>query len=335
VHTVLGPLKPDLVGPASMHEHLLLDARVWLTEPDEEPPPDGAVTLETLGFVRRNYLSSADNLVSDDPDVVAAELAAFAAAGGRTLVDLTVVGLGRRVAELPAIARRSGVDVAVGCGFYVHGSHPGWLEEAGVDTIAAGLADELAHGLDGTGIRPALVGEIGTSHPPTERELKVLRASARAAAVAGAALAIHVDPGGAAAPALLELAVAEGMAPERVILSHMDLRLDPAYHLEVARAGAVVSFDTFGHEFYLGGMVRQPTDVERCEHLCRLLDAGFAAQVVLGCDCGAKATLRRYGGHGHEHLPKRIVPALRRHYGVGDGELEQMLVLTPRRLLDR
>jgi phosphotriesterase-related protein len=75
IYTVLGPIDPDELGRTSMHEHLLLDARVWMTPSPEPPPNDGLVTPENLTYARWNYLNFADNLVSEDPDVLVGELA--------------------------------------------------------------------------------------------------------------------------------------------------------------------------------------------------------------------------------------------------------------------
>jgi phosphotriesterase-related protein len=130
IHTALGPIEPHDLGPTSMHEHVFVDSRIWL-EPSAErnaPPPTAPVALETLGFLRWNPHSLEDNLIVDDPDVCVHELRRVAAAGGSGIVDMTNIGLGRRPADLPDVARRSGVHIMVGCGFYVHDSHPGWVE---------------------------------------------------------------------------------------------------------------------------------------------------------------------------------------------------------------
>ncbi len=59
------------------------------------------------------------------------------AAGGGMIVDLTVTGMGRRVADLAEVSRRSGVPIAVGCGYYVEELHPPELAAMGIDEIAA------------------------------------------------------------------------------------------------------------------------------------------------------------------------------------------------------
>ena len=87
----------------------------------------------------------------------------------------------------------------------------------------------LDDGIGDTGIRPALIGEIGTNHPPTDNEWRVLRAAGRAGVETGAAVNVHLSWRGADGVEVLEALVAAGMPAERVILSHMDERLDRGY----------------------------------------------------------------------------------------------------------
>ena len=336
IHTALGPIDAADLGQTSMHEHVLVDSRVWLEPSDEPnaPPPTAPVSLDTLGFLRWNPHSLADNLIVDDPEVCVRELSRVAAAGGSGIVDMTNIGLGRRPAELPAISRRSGIHIMAGCGFYVHDSHPGWVETASDDELEAVIVRDLVEGIDGTDVRAALIGEIGTSSPVTAREKRVVRAAGRAGARTGAAVNIHLDARGAHALEILAMLTGEGQPADRVIFSHLDERLDLGYHREIAAAGAVLEYDTFGQEFYLPHF-KDPTDRERLDALAELLREGLAPQIVLGCDAWIKAVATAYGGTGIEHLFLRIAPALRSQYGMGADVVEQLLVGNPRRLLDR
>ena len=336
IHTVLGPIDASELGPTTMHEHLLSDLRLW-SKPSAEPAPDGdRVHPGVLGYLRWNALSMPDNLLLDDPDEAIAELQALRSAGGRALVDLTLEGMGRRLEELPRIARESGVTICVGCGWYVEEAQPDWVRSADETELAERMIAELRDGIGDTGIRPALIGEIGTNHPPTDSEWRVLRAAARAGAETGAAVNVHLSWRGADGVAVLEALVAEGMRPERVILSHMDERLDRGYHKAVAEAGAVLEYDTFGSDFLYGTpAARNPSDAERLDMTAWLLSEGYGDQLVIACDTWTKANLRRNGGFGYEHLFKRIVPALTGYCGADAATVESILVGTPRRLLDR
>ena len=336
IHTVLGPIDAAELGPTTMHEHLLSDLRLW-SRPSAEPPPDGdRVHPGVLGYLRWNALSMPDNLLLDDPDETVAELQALHASGGRGLVDLTLEGMGRRLEELPRIARESGVTICVGCGWYVEEAQPDWVRSADEDRLAERMLGELNDGIADTGIRPALIGEIGTNHPPTESEWRVLRAAGRAGAETGAAVNVHLSWRGADGVVVLEALVAAGMPPERVILSHMDERLDRGYHKAVAEAGAVLEYDTFGSDFLYGTpAARNPSDAERLDMTAWLLSEGYGDQLVIACDTWTKANLRRNGGFGYEHLFKRIVPALTDYCGADAATVERILVGNPRRLLDR
>jgi phosphotriesterase-related protein len=336
IYTALGPIEADELGPTSMHEHVLVDSRVWL-EPSPEPnapPMDAPVSLENVGFLRWNPHCLEDNLILDDPDVAVSELRRVAAAGGAGIVDMTNIGLGRRPAELPAISRRAGVHIMVGCGFYVHDSLPEWVDSATDEALEEQMIDDLVDGIEGTGILAALIGEVGTSSPVTPREARSVRAAGRAGARTGAMVNVHLDARGAHALEILELLTGEGQPADRVVFSHLDERLDLGYHREVAAAGAIIEYDTFGQECYCPNF-KDPTDLERCEALATLLDEGLAEQIVLGCDVWIKAAATSYGGTGTEHLFERVTPMLRTRFGVGEATIDQMLVQTPRRLLNR
>jgi phosphotriesterase-related protein len=335
IHTVLGPIAAEELGPTSMHEHLLSDLRVW-SKPSAEPPPGDKVHPRMLGYLRWNALSVPDNLVLEDPDETIDELRAVQAAGGSAIVDLTLGGMGRRLAEIPRISRESGITICVGCGWYVEELHPPEIRGRSVEELAVMLLAELRDGIENTGIRPALIGEIGTNHPPTEAEWRAVRAAGRAGAESGAAVNVPLSFRGADGVDVLAALVDEGMPADRCILSHMDERLDRGYHREVAQAGAILEYDTFGSDFLYGTpRLRNPSDVERLEMASWLLSEGHGDQLVLACDTWTKANLRRNGGYGYEHLLRRIVPALQDLSGADDATIEQIVVGTPRRLLDR
>jgi phosphotriesterase-related protein len=337
IHTVLGPIDPGELGPTSMHEHVLSDLRVW-SKPSAEAPPEGADKVHPgiIGYLRWNALSIPDNLVLESVEDAISELRGVYAAGGRAVVELTLEGMGRRIEELPRISRESGVTICVGCGWYVEETQPEWVRMADVDALAEAILSQLRDGIGDTGILPALIGEIGTNHPPTASEWRVLRAAGRAGAESGAAVNVHLSWRGADGLDVVDALLDEGMRTDRIILSHMDERLDREYHRAVAQTGAVLEYDTFGSDFLYGSpTVRNPTDAERIEMATWLLSEGYGDQLVIACDSWVKANLKRNGGFGYEHLFKRIVPALRDVAGADDATIEQILVGTPRRLLDR
>ena len=224
----------------------------------------------------------------------------------------------------------------IGSGWYRDPSHPPEVDASTVQELFVELVRELRDGVADTGIRPALIGELGTTAPISRNEKKVLAAAAHASAETGAAINVHLETdGGRDGLAVVELLVGEGADPARIILSHLDERIDLPYHLELADTGAVLELDTFGMESYWEFPHRDPTDHERFQHVAELAERGLVDRITLGCDVFCKTAHTSYGGMGYEHLPKRVAPALHRHFGITEAQLETMLVTNPRRLLDR
>lgn len=335
IHTVLGPIAAGDLGPTSMHEHLLSDLRIWAKPPKELPPEGVPMGPELMAYLRWNFLSVPENIVLHDPDIAAQELAHVRSAGGSGVLELTLDGMGRRLAELPEISRRSGVHVMVGAGFYVEDTMAGDVKTASVDALTQRLLDELTDGIGDTGIRPALLGEIGTSWPVTDAEWRSVRAAARAGAETGAAVYTHQSFRGKGGTSVLDAILEEGMSADRVIIGHLDEFWDPGYHREIAQAGAVLAYDTFGSDFHYGSAkLRNPTDAERLDMVEWLLSEGYASQLVIAQDVWAQANLRRNGGNGYDHLFRRIGPAIAEIAG-DPATVDQILIHTPRRLLER
>lgn len=336
VHTVLGPIEPSALGPTSMHEHVLSDLRVWSKAP-ALPFPDGVEMGPYLqGYLRWDALSLPANLMLDDPDVAVDELLAVRAAGGSALLELTLGGMGRRIADLPDISRRSGITICVGAGYYVDETHSERVRTATIDELTDMLLAELRDGIDGSGILPALLGEIGTSWPITESEWRVIRAAGRAGAITGTAVYMHLSFRGTGGIDVLQALLEEGMPADRVIIGHLDERFDKAYHREIAQAGAVLGYDTFGSDFYYGSPTfRNPTDAERFEMVAWLIEEGFAEQLIIAGDVWTQSNLRRNGGNGYEHLFRRIAPGITALAGGDESLITTIMVENPRRLLDR
>jgi phosphotriesterase-related protein len=334
IETVLGPIEADELGVTSMHEHLLADARILHAAAREPPPESGRVTIENLGFLRWNLLALEDNLVLDDAGLATEELARAAALGQRVVVDLTVWGLGGRPRDLPAIARAAGMHVIAGCGAYLDRPHPPEVANVPQDELTERFAAALEHEIEpGCGVRAGLLGLIGTSEPVTDSEQRVLRAAGAAAGRTGAAVTVRLDPSARRGEWVLEQLEAAGCPAAQVIFGNVDEFADREYLGALARAGATLEW-CFGNEAYYRDGYKDPTDAERLDAICAVLDDGLGDRCVLGCSVWTKTQLRAYGGMGYDHLLRRIVPTLRSR-GVPDDVLDAMLVHNPRRLLDR
>src|SRR5262245_13582580 len=151
--SVTGPVAPASLGMTLPHEHTFLD-------------------------VMREYRG--DGLIHD-PAVVEVELVDLRETGGRTLVDVTSRGLRPQPALVRDVATRSGITVIAGTGFYRHPFlDEAWFDAHTTDEIADLIIWDIEVGIDGTGVRAGVIGEIGCDRFLTPAEERGFRAAARA-----------------------------------------------------------------------------------------------------------------------------------------------------------
>ena len=335
IQTVCGPIEPDTLGVTLGHEHLLIDLRELWDEPatdERRALAQAPITLQSRATWAQNPYESRDNLLIDDEDAAVEELRAFAQAGGRSLIDMTVDGLDPKPEALRRISQRSGVQIVMGTGVYRAFAHPPWVAGMTVDELAARFVGAIQVGINGTDVRAGLLGELGTSSPILPDEVKVLRAAARAHFKTGVSINVHPAIFHREGPRILDVLEAEGVDLRRVALSHMDEQLDHDYHRSLAGRGAWLSFDTLGSEETFGPNAKEPTDDQRVDALLRLLDAGWSGQILLSQDVCTKLQLLRLGGKGYSHVLTAIVPRLRAA-GLGQPAISELLVDNPRRFL--
>ena len=335
IQTVCGPIEPERLGVTLGHEHLLIDLRGLWDEPATDERRALArrpITAPSRSTWIENPYESLDNLLIDDVDAAADELRAFALAGGRSVIDMTVDGLDPKPEALRRISQRSAVQIVLGTGVYRAFAHPPWVARMTVDELAARFIEAIQVGINGTSVRAGLLGELGTSSPILPDEIKVLRAAARAHFQTGVSINVHPAIFQREGPRILDLLEAEGVDLRRVALSHMDEQLDYEYHRLVAGRGAWLSFDTLGSEEVYGPDSKEPTDDQRLDALLRLLEAGWSGQILLSQDVCTKLQLVRYGGKGYAHVLTAIVPRLRAA-GVDASTVSKLLVDNPRRYL--
>jgi len=306
IQTVLGPIEPASLGFALPHEHTQI--ALWHVEG------------------RWDYWQ----LTRDEP-LILAELARFRAAGGTGLVDLTLPGVGRDPIWLRRLAEASGLHLVMGCGWYRTAYYPpeARIDRRSVDDLADELVREATDGVAGTGIRPGILGEIGTDKPwVTALEERVHRAVARAASRTGLAITTHAV---LSAIGLDQLRIFDEESADlsRVVIGHADSYPLLDHYLAIVERGANLEFDFLGMTF-------RPTERHGegrvVELLCELLERGHADRILLSQDVCHDSQLTRYEGNGYTYLTDRFLPRLR-VAGVSDTEIETMTVQNPRRLL--
>jgi phosphotriesterase-related protein len=340
VMTVRGPVEPDQIGKTLMHEHIFLDARHAWDPSDLQDPSRGEVKFgpehaAASRFSWHAFRDSMCQLPDDDYDLVRDEVVEFKKAGGGCIVELTLEGAKPAPEALRRISEELDLHVVAGCSWYVHATHPEWLETADVDAIAQDLLKTVRDGIHGTGVQPGIIGEIGTSEELFPCEERVLRAAAHVARQTGLPINIHCHP-----PELqvvmriLDVLQEEGHDMSRTYLSHLDEIEDLDYHEAVLSRGAIVGFDSFGHEGgYFTPTWRSRSDLEKMSTVVALVDRGYDDQLVLSQDMHRKHFLHHFGGYGYDHVLTRIVPRLQNVLGVSASSIQKMLIDNPRRFL--
>jgi phosphotriesterase-related protein len=253
------------------------------------------------------------------------------------VVELTTVGLNPRPAGLRQIAEGSGLHVVAGCGWYRQVTAPPGLADGSETSLAESLQHTIETGFPGSGgIRPGIIGEIGTGDPLHPDEVKALRAAARAQQTTGLAIAVHLALWGRQGTAVMDVLERAGADPRRVLLCHLGEQPHAVdYHLTLLERGAALGFDTFGAEYALDSAGRRlATDEERIAGVRRLVDAGHAERLLLSHDICERLQLRAYGGFGYAHLLTTIRPRLYRA-GLDAATLDLLLRQNPARLLTR
>ena len=139
VMTVRGAVPLDALGTTLMHEHLLLDARSWWHRPKEAERlhlASSPVHAGIIGELRMDPFANLDNCRLDDEKLVIAEVLPFKALGGATVVDPTCRGIGRDPLALSRISEATGLNIVMGAGYYLQGSHPPVFARMSADGIA-------------------------------------------------------------------------------------------------------------------------------------------------------------------------------------------------------
>ena len=354
IETVDGPVTADQLGVTLTHEHVFIDLRKYWSPPAAVAQLAKArepVAIHNIGSLRRNPLGSTDNLVLDDMAVAVAELTEFRAAGGDTVVDVTNQDIGRDVLAMREASRLSGVRIIAGCGHYIQMAHPPTLADETIDQIAERLIVDLQDGIDGTGIKAGVIGEIGTLAPILPDEEKVLRAVALAHQETGAPIIVHISPPPRGAwwqgHEVLDILEQGGVAPDRVLISHLDNVLGSGemfdvavrYQVELAARGCFIGYDGCGKEHYFpsGSAAVYPSfwcvsDQIRSHAVAELVEAGCGDQLLLSHDVCFKIELVSLGGFGYGHILRVFSDNLRDH-GVDTAMIRHILEDNPRRFL--
>lgn len=330
VHSTSGRVEPREMGLTLPHEHVF--ANLSRTE-----PRDGFLTVWEE---RRD------------------DLERFAAIGGRTLWDMTNGELSEHAAPVylerdtarrqqdpatgsrsvanvlatKAIAEETGLTVILGTGHYFQAYlDSAWFDRTSTNRVADHLIADLLDEIPGTGVRAGFLGEIASDLPViTAAEERSFRAAGRAAAETGAMVSTHA-PTFPTGEAQIDLLVAEGVDPERIVVGHTDTVKDVQYSLDLLRRGVFVEYDCM-MAVKSGGRIVAHELERRVRYLATLVERGYGHKVLLSHDTSQRSHQAAHGGPGLTFLFEEFRDAAIAA-GVDPDVLRAMSVENPRRAL--
>ncbi|MFI9828734.1 phosphotriesterase [Streptomyces sp. NPDC051913] len=293
VRTVLGDVDPGALGVCDAHDHLFFGS-----------PRLPGQELRDVAAAR-------------------AELVAFRAQGGGAVVQWTPYGLGRRAADLPPLARETGVVVVAATGLHqaVHYDDRVLAELRGA-RLAQVFVAELTDGIGTSGVRAGLIKVAGGFHALDAHARWTMTAAAEAHHATGAPIAVHLELGTGALDVLELLCGELGVPPHRVILGHLNRSPDSVAHLQAAASGCHLAFDG-------PSRAHHATDWRMPDAVRALAEAGHADRLLLGGDTTTAAARSVNGGPGMPYLLRRVGPRLAA--AVGAEVVQRMLTVNPAR----
>lgn len=303
LHTTLGPYHADQLGLILPHEHIFVDLN-----PIEEQHWPQASAAQVVP-VMQPYLEQA------------------ATAGVTALVECTPVGVGRRADLVKAVSQAAGLPVVVPTGIYREPWVPAWAYAAPLEELRDWMLAELTGQIEASGVPAAWIklsaGDDGLA--PVER--KILRAAAQAGRETGAVIGSHTVKGQVVLEQL-SVITQEGYSPERFIWIHTQAEADFDLHLQVARLGAWLEYDSIGGDWV--------PEARLLENIQRLLAAGCIDQLLLSQDRGWYNPSLPNGGPQmpYTYLSETFLPRLRQA-GVSAAEITTLTEVNPWRAFAR
>jgi phosphotriesterase-related protein len=313
VETVRGQISSGDLGVTLMHEH------VFVLSPE----------------IMANYPEGWGD--EDAREQTAVEkLNALKAAGVDTIVDPTVIGLGRYIPRIQRVAAQTDLQILVATGVYTYNDVPMYFHFTGPGTALNGpepMVDmfirDITDGIAGTGVRAAIL-KCATDEPGiTPGVERVLRAVAAAHRATGVPITTHTHAHTRRGLDQQRVFAEEGVDLSRVIIGHSGDTTDLDYLEELVTAGSYLGMDRFGLDNIL-------SFEDRVDTVARLCQRGHADKMVLAHDASCyidwlpEAALPVVLPNWHYlHIHNDVLPALRER-GVTEEQITAMLVDNPR-----
>src|SRR5438309_321157 len=222
VQTVRGPIDPAQLGPTLMHEHIfVLSTEIMQNYPDAWGDEDRRIEA---AVARMNELHSH---------------------GVRSVVDLTVIGLGRYIPRIQRVAQHTPLHLIVATGIYTYDDVPFYFHFRGPGTPLDGpelMVDmfirDIREGIAGTGVKAGILKCATDSPGLTKGVERVLRAVAQTHRQTGVPISTHTHARSKRGIDQQRIFREEGVDLSRVVIGHSGDTTDLDYLEEVIASGS-------------------------------------------------------------------------------------------------
>jgi phosphotriesterase-related protein len=302
IRTVRGDIDPRELGITYMHEHLYF------------LPP-------------QPFASQDPDLRLDDPGAAIREVTWFKKAGGNAIVEMTTPELGRNALVLRRISETTGVHIIATTGYNKAKFSAPWVTNHSPESLAEDMIRDLLRGMDNTDVRAGVIKASSSLNEITSTESLVFTAAALAHRATGAPISTHTEAGTLALEQIERL-TAQSVPPHRILIGHLDRKLEPDYLLAIARTGVYLGFDQIGKEKYA-------SDNLRIEMIKMLIANGHVDQIMLSGDLARKSYWPSFGfgnGPGLTYILWRFVSRMIEE-GIDRAIVHRLLVENPARFL--
>lgn len=318
VETVRGPIDVTDLGTTLMHEH------VFVLTPD----------------VMQNYGDQwwdEQERVSDAID----KLRALKQAGVDTIVDPTVVGLGRYIPRIQEVNREADINIIAATGLYTFDEIPHFFHYRGPGTLLGGpepmtemFVRDIRQGIGHTGVRAGLLKCVVEQRGMTPDQTRVQAAICEAHQETGVPITVHTNAAHQTGRLAIDFYREHGVDLTKVVVGHAGDSNDLDYLKWMMDQGATIGCDRFGLDMF------NPTE-QRVRTIATLCAHGYADRIVISHDTAcymdffageqSQRTLARTAPNWHYlHISRDVLPALREQ-GVSEDQITTMLVDNPRR----
>jgi phosphotriesterase-related protein len=309
VETMTGPVATSDLGFTLMHEHIIVQSE----------------------GVSRNFPSVWDEQAELDKAVEI--LTTLKSRGVDTIVDPTVLGIGRNMPRLLPVVEKAGIQVVVATGLYTFNELPGYFQSREIGDMADLFVADITEGIQGTDVRAAIL-KCATDEPGvTPGVEKALRAIARAHLRTGAPISTHTHAATKRGLEQQDVFASEGVDLRRVIIGHSGDSDDLDYLTKLLDGGSYLGMDRFGLDLFL-------PDEKRIATVAALCRMGYAERMVLSHDACVYIDMYKpeiikqfVPNWNYLHISDHIIPALL-EAGVSQTQIDTMTRDNPRRIFE-